>query len=75
MANVSRTSMEVAVKTKYKSPVGSGERFRAMTKALMKKGHSEESAKKISAAAGRKKYGKKKFQSMAAAGRRRSGRK
>lgn len=50
---------------------GGGGKFQAMTKAIEAKGHSEESAKAIAASAGRKKYGKQKFQNMASAGLRR----
>ena len=50
---------------------GGGGKFSKMTDAIMKSGKSEESAKAITAAAGRKKYGKQEFQKMAAAGRRR----
>ncbi len=52
------------------SKLGDGSRFAALTKFLVRKGESLADAKKIAAAAGRKKYGKKKFQAMAAAGRR-----
>jgi len=49
---------------------GGGGRFDKMVAGLKKKGKSEESAKAIAASAGRKKYGKSRFQEMAAAGRR-----
>jgi hypothetical protein len=52
--------------------LGGGGRFQKMENALKKKGYSEESAGAITASAGRKKYGKSKFQKMAAAGRRRA---
>ncbi len=48
---------------------GGGGRFAAMVSNLKKKGKSEGSAKKIAAAIGRKKYGKSKFQEMAAKGK------
>lgn len=48
---------------------GGGGRFAKMVSALKKKGKSEESAKAIAASVGRKKYGKSKFQEMAAKGR------
>ena len=48
---------------------GGGGRFAAMVAGLKKKGKSEGSAKKIAAAIGRNKYGKKKFQEMAAKGK------
>jgi hypothetical protein len=48
---------------------GGGGRFAAMVGKLKSKGKSEESAEAIAASAGRKKYGKSKFQSMAAAGK------
>jgi len=58
-----------AVKTKSKP--GSGVRFAHMTAALMRKGHSEKSARSIAATVGRKKYGAKKMAQWAAAGRKR----
>ena len=54
-----------------KMRLGGGGRFAAGKHNLEKKGHSEESAGSIMAAAGRKKYGKPAFQKMAAAGQRR----
>ena len=48
---------------------GGGGRFAAMVSGLKKKGKSEDSAKAIAASIGRKKYGKSKFQEMAAAGK------
>lgn len=52
---------------------GGGGAFAKMTDALKREGKSESSAKAIAASAGRKKYGKSKFQSMAAKGRARHG--
>ncbi len=48
---------------------GGGGRFAAMVAGLKKKGKSEDSAKAIAATIGRNKYGKKKFQEMAAKGK------
>jgi hypothetical protein len=48
---------------------GGGGRFEAMVGKLKSKGKSEESAEAIAASVGRKKYGKSKFQAMAAAGK------
>lgn len=48
---------------------GGGGRFAAMVGKLKSKGKSTESAKAIAASIGRKKYGKSKFQAMAAAGK------
>jgi len=48
---------------------GGGGRFAAMVGKLKSKGKSEESAEAIAASAGRKKYGKSRFQAMAAAGK------
>ena len=48
---------------------GGGGRFAKMVSGLKKKGKSTESAKAIAASIGRKKYGKSKFQAMAAAGK------
>ena len=52
--------------------VGGGGRFAKGKAALMKKGMSAKRAGGIMAAAGRKKYGKAKFQKMGAAGRKRA---
>jgi hypothetical protein len=52
-----------------KAPLGTGERFHALVQKLVSKGHTYESAKAIAATAGREKYGKKKFQKLAAAGK------
>ncbi len=53
-----------------KPKLGSGERFKALTKKLKAKGASN--PKGLAAAIGRKKYGSKKMASMAAKGRRSS---
>ena len=52
---------------------GGGGRFAAMVSGLKKEGKSEDSAKAIAASIGRKKYGKSKFQEMAAAGKKKMG--
>lgn len=52
---------------------GGGGRFAALVGKLKGKGKSEESAEAIAASVGRKKYGKNKFQAMAAAGKARMG--
>ena len=54
-----------------KPPLGTGERFDALVKSMTDKGMPEERAKRIAAAVGRKKYGKAKFQKMAAKGKKR----
>lgn len=51
---------------------GGGGRFAKMEEAIERTGKSEASAKAIAASAGRAKYGKKKFQAMAAKGRARA---
>jgi hypothetical protein len=48
---------------------GGGGRFAKMVNKMKGEGKSEESAKAIAASVGRKKYGKSKFQEMAAAGK------
>lgn len=58
--------------TKSMEPGGGG-RFAKMVSGLKKEGKSEDSAKAIAASIGRKKYGKSKFQAMAAAGKKRMG--
>ena len=52
---------------------GGGGRFAAMVNDLKGEGKSEASAAAIAASVGRKKYGKNKFQAMAAAGKKRMG--
>jgi hypothetical protein len=52
---------------------GGGGRFAKMVSGLKKEGKSEDSAKAIAASVGRKKYGKSRFQEMAAAGKKRMG--
>lgn len=54
---------------------GGGGQFEKMKDAIMATGKSEKAAKAITAAAGRKKYGKTEFQKMAVAGRKRSNKK
>lgn len=54
-----------------KAKLGSGGRFKAGVKKIMAGGLSKKSAGAIMANAGRKKYGKTRFQKMAATGRRR----
>ena len=52
---------------KKKQKLGSGKRFKQLTAKLKKKG--VKNPKALAAAIGRKKYGKAKFQKMAAKGR------
>ena len=54
---------------------GGGGRFARMSDALVAEGMSRHRADAITAAAGRKKYGKREFARMGAAGRRRAARK
>lgn len=57
-----------------KPPLGTGARFKAGSTAIQRReGLSKASADAIMAKAGRSKYGKKKFQSLAAKGRKRAG--
>jgi len=56
-----------------KPKLGSGGRFKALKEKLERSGKSADSAKKIAAAVGRKKYGNKKMSAMAAASRKRKG--
>lgn len=53
-----------------KAPLGSGGRFRALSAKLAKRGAHDPDA--LAAYIGRKKLGKKPFQALAAAGRRRA---
>jgi hypothetical protein len=50
---------------------GSGKNFAALVAKLKRQGHDEEAAKAIAASIGRKKYGKERFQRMAAKARKR----
>jgi len=52
-----------------KPPLGSGTRFRALKKALRRKGARSPGA--LAAWIGRRKYGRKRFAQLSAAGRRR----
>lgn len=56
-------------KAKKSSKPGDGARFRALTRVMEENGKSKESAQKIAASIGRKKYGAKKMAAMAAKGR------
>lgn len=53
-----------------KAKLGSGARFKAVEASAAKSGASDPAA--VAAAVGRKKYGKKRFQAMAAAGRKKA---
>lgn len=60
-------------KTKGKSDKpGGGGRFAKLANKMYGEGMSKEGAAAAAASAGRRKYGKKRFQEMAAAGRRRA---
>lgn len=54
-------------KVKVSSKPGEGERFQALKKAIASRGNVDNPAA-VAASIGRKKYGKKKFQAMAAKG-------
>ncbi len=54
-----------------KAKLGSGARFKKLTDKLERSGKSAESAKAIAASVGRKKYGAKKMNAMAVAGKKR----
>tara|TARA_R110000765_G_scaffold418277_1_gene521639 strand:- start:122 stop:328 length:207 start_codon:yes stop_codon:yes gene_type:complete len=57
------------IKKQLTPKLGSGKRFKRLTKKLKKKG--TKNPKALAAWIGRKKYGKKKFQKLAATGKRR----
>ncbi len=57
----------MAAKPNAKAPLGQGGRFAALKQKLAKKGASNPAA--LAAAIGRKKYGKSKFQKLAAKGK------
>jgi len=59
-------------KKKKKAKLGSGKRFKDVSKSIQKSsGKSKEAADAIAASIGRKKYGKKKFAALSAKGRKR----
>jgi hypothetical protein len=58
---------------KKKPKLGSGARFKKV--AASARAHGARNPNGVAAAAGRRKFGKTKFQKMAAAGRRRAGKK
>lgn len=68
VAKLARAAAEAYEKVKAKSKPGSGKRFKALSKALGAKG--AETPEALAAWIGRQKYGKKRFQKMAAKGRR-----
>ena len=74
---VSRSSVSKQVTKppakKKKAKLGSGKRFKDVSKAIQKSGKSKEAADAIAASIGRKKYGKKKFAALSAKGRKRRG--
>ena len=57
---------------KRKAKLGSGKRFKSLSRKLKKKGVRNPNA--LAASIGRKKFGKKKFQKMASKGRKRAAR-
>ena len=73
---VSRSSVSKQVtkppakKKKKKAKLGSGKRFKDVSKAIQKSGKSKEAADAIAASIGRKKYGKKKFAALGRKGKR-----
>jgi len=69
-----KKKMPKTYKGKSTKPGGGGH-FLMVVDALMKEGKSEDAAKAIAATQGRKKLGKKKFQQLAVAGRKRAMRK
>ena len=61
-----------AKRKKKKAKLGSGKRFKDVSKAIQKSsGKSKKVADAIAASIGRKKYGKKKFAALSAKGRKR----
>jgi len=67
-----RRSRKSTSRYKATGPVGTGVRFRKLVAALRKRG--AKNPKALAAWIGRKKYGKKRFQKMAARGRSRKAR-
>jgi hypothetical protein len=62
----------LARKRARKAKLGSGKRFKALSKSLRRKGVRNPDA--VAASIGRKKYGKRKMAKMSAAGRKRKAR-
>jgi len=62
------TKMKTGGTTK-KPKLGTGERFKALSSKIQSAGKSKDAADAIAAAIGRKKYGKSKFQKLAAKGK------
>ena len=52
-----------------KLKLGTGTRFKALSKQIQKSGKSKDAAEAIAASIGRKKYGKTKFQKLALKGK------
>ena len=71
MVNRSSARQQVMKSKKKKPKLGSGARYKKLTKSLKKGG--ARNPKALAAWIGRKKYGKKKFQKLAAKGKRRKG--
>lgn len=65
-----RRAARVAYKRAKKKPLGEGSRFKAVQRAAKLGGARNPAA--VAAAVGRKKYGKKRFQKLAAKGRKAS---
>jgi hypothetical protein len=72
MARRRQTSAYERARRRYRP--GEGGRFRALVQDLQRRGYSAERARAIAAAIGRRKYGHRRFQQMAARGRRRAAR-
>jgi hypothetical protein len=62
----------VATRRRRKAKVGSGTRFKSLSKSLKRKGVRNPNA--LAASIGRKKYGRKRMAKMSAAGRKRKAR-
>lgn len=67
--DITLTPKGVSMAKGRKAKLGSGARFKSLKRKLSKKGVRNPGA--VAASIGRKKYGKKRFQSMAAKGRKR----
>ena len=71
MANKKQKRAMNRYKQAKKFPLGSGKRFNALKEVLEAKGYNEDSAKRIVASIGRKKYGNAKMNKWAKQGRKR----
>jgi len=71
MASRLKKALQAYKEARRRYRPGQGGRFRALVRVLQARGYSAESARRIAAAIGRRKYGAKRMAQWAARGRRR----